>query len=276
MSSLKLFPYKMRKGKWYRADDMSESDVIVIVDTKTEIIWFHEGSKSSARNRSNAREMLGQLKQKYIPYKFKRVTANSPEDILDKIDTLKEKSFTGKVPGIKLELKDYSRIFYILNLVSSVLIILGIIILWMPLFSSSLTREGALHFSMDFNVFLFYADFTSLALLISSLIFGVSAFFGAILKKTLFSALSVVAAALAFAGFFILRIWDVMVVYELDGNSILIRFDALTLFILNIQILMFASTGVGFLTAVLGLKNIQLFERVEELHTLTLPPEGKK
>ncbi|MHA1282859.1 MAG: hypothetical protein ACTSQP_10175 [Promethearchaeota archaeon] len=119
MSATKLFPYKMKKGQWFRAEDMTESDIVVIVDTSTETIWFYEGEKSSSRNRSIARELLGQLKRKYVPYRFKRVTNNSPEIILNKIDELKEKSFTGKIPGIKLELKDYSRIFYIMNLIAS-------------------------------------------------------------------------------------------------------------------------------------------------------------
>ena len=60
--SSKLFPYKLTKGQWFRAESFTESDIAVIVDTTREMIWFWEGNKSSARSRSNARDMLGQLK----------------------------------------------------------------------------------------------------------------------------------------------------------------------------------------------------------------------
>lgn len=278
MSATKLFPYKMMRGQWFRADEMTDSDIVVIVDTSTETIWFHEGPKSSARNRSNAREMLGQLKKKYLPYRFKRVTNNSPEPILNKIDELQEKSFTGKIPGIKLEFKDYSKIFYILNLIGSGLLALSIAFLWTILLSANMGMDSYLHYEIDYNYFLFYIDFNSFNILAASLIFIISAFFGKLLKKNLFSFLSVIVGIITFIGFFILRIWDVLLFFEDRGNAILIRSDALTLFVLNLQILVMAGMIIGFLTAILGLKNIQIFEKVEqlELQALTLPPETRK
>ena len=108
MSSSKLFPYKMKKKTWYRAEDVTESDIAVIVDTSRDTIFYWEGSKSSARNRSDAREILGQLKKKYIPYRFKRVTATtSPSEVLDKLAELKAKSFTGKTAQHELFWREF-------------------------------------------------------------------------------------------------------------------------------------------------------------------------
>ncbi|MGQ4875878.1 MAG: hypothetical protein ACP6IY_17575 [Promethearchaeia archaeon] len=274
MSATKLFPYKMKKGQWFRAEDMTESDIVVIVDTSTETIWFYEGEKSSSRNRSIARELLGQLKRKYVPYRFKRVTNNSPEIILNKIDELKEKSFTGKIPGIKLELKDYSRIFYIMNLIASCFAIFCSVFLWTLLFSKITELNNYLHYKIDINLYLLYIDLNSYFLLASAFIFGVSGFFGKIIQKRLFSTLSIIVATIIFVSFFFLRIWDQFIFYDQSGNYYLIRSDALSLFIICIELLLIYSIIIGFFTAILGLKNIKIFEKVEEqeLKALTLPP----
>ncbi|MHA1150913.1 MAG: hypothetical protein ACTSR8_22055 [Promethearchaeota archaeon] len=277
MSTAKFFPYKMLRGQWFRADDMTDSDIVVIVDTNTETIWFHEGPKSSARSRSNAREMLGQLKRKYIPYRFERVTNNSPESILEKIEELKEKSFTGKIPGIKLELKDYSRIFYFLNLIGSGLLIISIIFLWMVILSPRIGMDNYLHYEIDYNFFEFYINLNSYNLLAAAITFIISGFFGRLLKKNLFAFLSIIAGIVIFIAFFIMRIWDYLIFFEERGNAIFIRSDALTLFVFNLEILLMTGMIIGFLTAILGLKNIKIFEKVEELElkALTLPPERK-
>ncbi|MHA1758016.1 MAG: hypothetical protein ACTSVV_14685, partial [Promethearchaeota archaeon] len=70
------------------------------------------------------------------------------------------------------------------------------------------------------------------------------------------------------------RIWDQFIFYEQSGNYYLIRSDALSLFIICIELLLIYSIIIGFFTAILGLKNIKIFEKVEEqeLKALTLPP----
>lgn len=265
MSTSKLFPYKMKKETWYRAKSLTESDIAVIVDTNTETIWFWEGNKSSARNRSTAREILGKLKKKYIPYRFKRVTKNSPDNILFKLEQLQEESFKGKIAGVRLESKDFSRLFYDLNLASSLLIVGVMIYLWSGLFwSSTINEQGYLLFSINYNQFLFYIAFNSFVLLVSFLIFMSSAFFGRVLKKRLFSYLSLIAGVFTFIAFFIMRIWDVTIYFSLEGNNILIRNDVFVLFVLALEFLITPALGVGILTGILGLRNIQLFEDVEK------------
>ncbi|MHA1273262.1 MAG: hypothetical protein ACTSQS_07485, partial [Promethearchaeota archaeon] len=86
--------------------------------------------------------------------------------------------------------------------------------------------------------------------------------------------LSIVVATVIFISFFFLRIWDQFIFYEQSGNYYLIRSDALSLFIICIELLLIYSIIIGFFTAILGLKNIKIFEKVEEqeLKALTLPP----
>ncbi|MHA1282860.1 MAG: hypothetical protein ACTSQP_10180 [Promethearchaeota archaeon] len=131
-----------------------------------------------------------------------------------------------------------------------------------------------LHYRIDINLFLLYIDLNSYFLLTSAFIFAVSGFFGKIIQKRLFSTLSIVVATVIFISFFFLRIWDQFIFYEQSGNYYLIRSDALSLFIICIELLLIYSIIIGFFTAILGLKNIKIFEKVEEqeLKALTLPP----
>ena len=258
--SSKLFPYKLTKGQWFRAESFTESDIAVIVDTNREMIWFWEGDKSSARSRSNARDMLGQLKKKYIVYKFKRITPSSPEDILERLEDLREKSFTGKIPGIRLELKDFSKIFYILNIVASSLVIIGTIILWMMLFGTQTEIGSALHYTLISTNFIENMNLTSLILLISFAIFACSSLFGHFLKKKLFSLMTLIALCFIFTAFIIVRIWDIIIFYQESGINIIIRTDVFILFILCLSLLMVPGLITGFVMGLLGLKNLKKVE----------------
>ncbi|MHA1293969.1 MAG: hypothetical protein ACTSQJ_15040 [Promethearchaeota archaeon] len=263
--SSKLFPYKMKKNTWYRAEDLTESDIAVIVDTNRDTIWFWEGEKSSARNRSNAREILGQLKKKYIPYRFKRVTKNSPEEVIIKLDELKEQSFTGKIKGIKYELKDFSRIFYIINIVSSLLLLIGMIFLNQALFWKDIKYNSFTHLYVDYGMFIFIINFTSFCLLLSLIFFIISGFFGTILKKKIFSLISTFSACLVFISFFMIRIWDNIIFYLEPANNIIIRKDVLILYILCLDILIAPGIILGFFTGLIGLRTISLVEEDKEV-----------
>jgi len=263
--SSKLFPYKLTKGQWFRAESFTESDIAVIVDTSREMIWFWEGTKSSARSRSNARDMLGQLKKKYIVYKFKRITLASPEDILERLDELREKSFTGKIPGLKLELTDFSKIFYMLNIAASFLIIISVAILWLLLFGHQIDVGGTLHYSIISIDFIQKIDLISLILLLGFAIFVCSSLFGHFLKKKSFSLMTLIALCFIFIAFFMVRIWDIIMYYQESGNSILIRKDVFTLFILSLNLLMIPGLVIGLVMGLLGLKNLKKVEiEIEE------------
>jgi len=256
----------MKKGQWFRADDITESDIAVIVDSNTDTIWFWEGQRSSARNRSKAREILGLLKKKYIPYRFKRVTRNSPLEVLTKLEELKELSFTGKISGIKYELKDFSRVLYILNIIGGILAIISMIYLWQALYWTE-TSEGLdyMHFSVDFTFFLSYINISSYILLAITLMYMFSAFFGGILKKKSFYLLSILAACAIFVAFFMVRIWDVILFYEEIDNDILIRKDALILFSFCLEVLLIPGMVLGMITGISGLRSINIIEETEEL-----------
>lgn len=270
MSASKLFPYKMKKNTWYRADDITESDIAVIVDTKTDTIWFYEGTRSSARNRSNAREILGQLKKKYVPYKFQRVTKNSPEDIIQKLEELKARNFTGKIPGLNYEIKEFSRIFYYLSFVASVLVLISMIYMIQGLTWSEVSIDNYAHYSVDYNLFILYKDFISYSALSGFLIFIISAIFGFLVKKNMFSIVWIIAAILLFIAFFMLRIWDIILFYKLDGQNIVIRKDALILFILCLEFLIGQASVLGIIVGVIGIKNkeIEISEKVEKVEKI--------
>ncbi len=281
MSETKLFPYKMKKSQWYRADDLNDSDIAVIVDTRagSDTIWFWEGSKSSARNRSNAREILGQLKKKYIPYKFKRVTKNSPEEILLKLEELKEKSYAGTNRGIKYELKDFSRAFFTLNIIGGFIALFCIFFLTQVITWKTNTKEfSEPHYSIDFNVFLLVVNVTSLCLLSLVCCFAFSAFFGGITKNQTFSAITLIAAILAFIAFFMLRIWDQIIIYETVGQDIFIRRDILLMFSFCLEMIIGQVMVLSFLTGILGIKkkNVSLFEREKEKKIEPEKPEIKQ
>jgi len=262
--SSKLFPYKLVKGQWFRAESFTESDIAVIVDTNREMIWFWEGSKSSARSRSNAREMLGQLKKKYIVYKFKRVTSGSPEDITERLEALREKSFTGKIPGLKLELKDFSKIFYILNIAASALIIIGLIVSWLLTFGPQINIGGSLFYSFIFIDFTQNMDLIGIILLLGFTIFVSSSLFGHFLKKRLFALMTLIALCFIFIAFFMIRIWDIIMYYQESGNTLLIRKDVFTLFIFSLSVLIIPGLITGLVTGLLGLKNLQKIEAEPE------------
>ncbi len=259
--SFKLFPYKMKEGQWFKTSNCSESDIIVIVDTTREMIWFWEGSKSSARNRSNARGLLGQLKQRYIVYKFKRITNNSPEDILLSLETLKEKRYTDKISGGKYELKDFTRLLFFLNIIGSILATVTIVYLWSFLFWT----ETNTYYPIDKNDFLFYISLSSYCLLSSFIIFIISALYGHSLKKDKFATITLIAAIFMFTAFFIIFIWDNMFIYIKLEKEFLIRRDVLLLFVLCLEFLIIPGTVLGIIMGISGGKNISSEEKVEEV-----------
>ncbi len=279
MSSVKLFPYKIYKGQWFRAKDLTDSDIAVIVDTDSDIIWYFEGDKSSARMRSHAREILGQLKKKYVKYTFKRVSPNTPEPILIKLDDLKKESFKGNLPGVKLGLRDFSRLFYILGIIAGGLLAFSFIYLLTALGWAQDTETYAhSHYIVNYISLTSYFDIVSFSALFAFILAVISAFFGAIIQKKAFSILITITAAISFFAFFILRIWDVMIFFEQVGNIVFLREDTIYLYLLIVSILevlgiLFAFYGA--ITGFKGLKTIELIEPKEEPSTSEKKPESE-
>ena len=258
MSASKLFPYKIKEGAWYRANEVAESDIVVIVDAQNETIWYWEGTKSSARIRNNAREKLGQLKKKYVPYTFKRVSPNTPEPVLSKLEELREVSFKGKVPGIKFELSDFSKMFYLLFLIGSVLGLFCAFYMLTGLFwdlkTSNLTFPS---YSVPLKTFTLFIDINSFILLVGLILLFVSAFFGGIIQRKTFALACIIAGGLFFMSFFILRIWDALIFYDTQESNLLIRQDVLMLFFLVQEVILFFSSVLALSSGVLGLKGMK-------------------
>ena len=158
--STNLFPYKYLKGQWYQADEINDSDVVVVVDTSQETIWFQAGNKSTARNRSDARALLGDLMEKYTSYEFKRVSNETPDDILVKLDDLKELYYVRSVGSLNYDLRKVSSIYFYLNSIGCLLLIISISFLGSLIFGSGTSFiDSHLHYSILFDNFIFQISF---------------------------------------------------------------------------------------------------------------------
>lgn len=259
--SSNLFSYKFRNGQWYKADSISESDIAVIVDTSRGTIWFFEGSKSTARNRSNARGLLGDLKKNYLLYKFKRISNKSPSYVLEELENLKQQYFIKS--GISLQFNERKLIkfhFYFTS-ISNILLVISICFISLLIsFSVSLLVDSYSHFVLSRGDFLFFINFNSILLISSFVIFIISALIGTFLRKRILVIYSIFAGLSIFIPLFMLRIWDIILITEQLGQSIYIRKDVLSLFILNLLILEIIGLILGFFSLLGGFKKSKEYE----------------
>ncbi|MFW9939274.1 MAG: hypothetical protein ACFFD5_16655 [Candidatus Thorarchaeota archaeon] len=264
--SSNLFPYKFGKGQWYKADNINENDLAVIVDPNRYNIWFFEGSKSAARDRSNARELLGELQNNYPQYEFKEITDSAPFEVLEEVEKLKEMSYIKGFLGIRYNLKNFSRLYFYLNYGGAFLLIVNMILLTeFILASSTIIYNSYQHFSIIYNTFLFNINLISILILCSFLVFLISALLALFLKKFKSFMYSFAASIFSFMGFFILRIWDIIIYYEQNNSIIFIRKDVLILLIFDIQLLLVISMVLGFLTGLIGIKLDKEIKYLQEL-----------
>jgi len=253
--SSNLFPYKFGKGQWYKADNISEDDIAVIIDTDRNKIWFFEGSKSATRDRSNARELLGELKNNYPQYEFKEISNSSPYEILEELEKLKELSYLKGFLGLRYNLKNFSRLYFYLNYGGVFLLIINIVFLAEILFASGVTLYNSyFHYSIAYNTFIFSINFISILMLGSFLVFLTSALMALFLKKFKSFIYSFAASIFVFTAFFIIRIWDIIIYYEEINLIIYIRKDLLILLIFDLQLLQIISMVLGLLTGLIGIK----------------------
>jgi len=264
--SSNLFPYKFVKDQWYKADNISKEDLAVIVDTNRYKIWVFEGSKSTARDRSNARELLGELKKNYPQYEFKEISDSAPFEVLEEIEKLKEMSYIKGFLGVRYNLKNFSRLYFYLNYGAAFLLILNMILLTeFLLASSTIIFNSYQHYSIFYNSFLFNVNFISILILCSFLIFLISALTALLLKKFKPFIYSFAASVFSFIGFFMLRIWNIILYYEQNNLIIYIRKDVLILLVFDIQLLQIISIVLGFLTGLIGIKFDKEIKYLREL-----------
>jgi len=255
--STNLFSYKYLKEQWYQADEINDSDVVVVVDTSQETIWFHAGNKSTARNRSDARALLGDLMEKYTSYEFKRVSNETPDEILVKIDDLKEQYYVRSVASLNYDLRKVSSIYFYLNSIGCLLLIISITFLGFLLFGSGTSFiDSHLHYSIFFENFKFQISFISTLLIVSFSIFVTSTIMGIFLKKKQLFTKTLIAGILTFLSFFIIKIWDISLYYEVIGQFIYFRIDVLIWFVFCIEILQTLAVVIGFYTGIISFKKI--------------------
>jgi len=255
--STNLFPYKYLKEQWYQADEINDSDVVVVVDTSQETIWFHAGNKSTARNRSDARALLGDLMEKYTSYEFKRVSNETPDEIIVKLDDLKELYYVRSVGSLNYDLRKVSSIYFYLNSIGGLLLVISISFLGFLIFGSGTSFiDSHLHYSIFFENFKFQISFISTLLIVSFSIFVTSTIMGIFLKKKQLFTKTLISGILIFIPFFIIKLWDISLYYEIIGQFIYFRIDVLIWFVFCIEILQTLAMIIGFYTGIISFKKI--------------------
>ncbi len=242
--SSKLFSYLLKNNQWIKSDAISIDDVTVLVDTRRDIIWYLEGEKATARTKFDARGLLGELKKKYIPYKFKKIDSRAPIDVLDKIEELKKSTshlgmkFRGK------EIQEFSKYLYSLNIVAGILQIIGMIIItWALSWPQVYDSQSYLNYIINSNHFYFYIELDSLLLFFSLIIFIFTSFFGIILRRKIFTTSSIFLAVIIFLSLVYIRIGPTLLYFQATSPfpNILIRVDAFLFFIIGVDIILFVS-----------------------------------
>ncbi|TFG12212.1 MAG: hypothetical protein EU531_10780 [Promethearchaeota archaeon] len=247
--STNLFPFIFKNERWYNAEGVNDSDIGVIVDTDRAVIWFFEGPKSSARNRSSAKELLADLRQKYELYAFKRISNDTPKDILEYLEELKKHDYITRIRYFQYDLEKISKYYFYLNNIGCLLLITAFTFLIGFLFlSDTINIDQFDYFSINFNRFLFTVNLISILFISSFIIFILTSFFGVILNKRALFIYNLTTSIVVFIAFFMLRIWDIILYYEIIGSIINIRMDAIFLFVFNLDIFLLLGLIFGYVS----------------------------
>ena len=245
--STNLFPFIFKNERWYNAEGVNDSDIGVIVDTDRAVIWFFEGSKSSARNRSSAKQLLADLRQKYELYAFKSISNESPKDILEYLEELKKHDYITRIRYFQYDLEKISKYYFYLNNLGCLLLIIAFTFLTGFLFlSNKLYIDSFDYFSLDINRFLFIVNIVSILFISTFIIFILTSFFGVILNKRALFTYNLTTSITVFIAFFMLRIWDIVLYHEIIGSVIYIRMDVVFLFIFNLDIFQLLALIFGY------------------------------
>ncbi|MCJ7650812.1 MAG: hypothetical protein MUP85_19550 [Candidatus Lokiarchaeota archaeon] len=261
--SSNLFAYKFKNDQWHNADDINESDIVVIVDSSRNIIWYFEGRNSSARKRNNARGLLGDLKKKHATYKFKKITSNTPRDIIRELQILKEQFFASTIKQLNVDISKISQLYFYLNAFGNLLIIVSLTIIIL-LIGGTGTRiyENYMHFSIRLVDFEMIFMVLSLLSLISFLLFLFAGLTVLILKQKIIATYNIFGSVLIFIAFYMIITWTNILYFEVDYQIILIRIDVFTIFAFSLAILYIISLFIGFVMSILGFKKVE--QAIEE------------
>lgn len=148
-----------------------------------------------------------------------------------------------------------SNIFYAIRLAGCIFIIIAIALL-SGLFFQFRTIYPNLY--IDQNIFISILQITSLMLLISFVLFIFSAAYMGISRKNFLLIILIIGCCLVFTSFFMIRIWDVLLIYEISDNQVILQDDAGLFFMLNINVFLVLSIICGFLVIIMDLLNVSL------------------
>lgn len=260
MSSTNYFSYKMKKGQWAKADALNESDIAVIIDINMEIFWFWEGTHSTARDRYNARQILGQLRKKYTSYRFKRINKEASEDVRDQLELLQIHALARKKSDKKNIIKNLSNIFHTISLINCTLIIITIILLTSMFFQFQAINPDLY---INQNNFISIFVISSLLLLLSFILFIISATYSGISRNTLLLIISIIGCCLIFIPFFILRIWDVILIHVISNEQYIFQNDAIFFFIFSMDIFLVLNILCSLSIGIMGFMNVSLIRKKE-------------
>jgi hypothetical protein len=255
--SSNLLAYKFKNHQWHKADGINESDVVVIVDPSRNLIWYFEGRNSSARKRNKARNLLGDLKNKHSTYKFRKVTTNTPRDIIREFQILKEQFYINAIKNLNIDVSKISSIYFYLNGFGSLLTIFCITISFLYLTGSNIViHDNFNHFMVRFTDFQLIILLLSSFSLISFICFTITSILSSLFKQKIPAIFNIVGSSMMFLAFLQLNIWDLLIYTDVIGNQIYIRSDVLSIFIWNLNVFFIISIFIAFVMGMIGFRQI--------------------
>ena len=263
--SSNLFAYKFKNDQWHNADDINESDIVVLVDSSRNIIWYLEGRNSSARKRNKARGLLGELKKKHATYKIKKVKSDTPRDIIRELQILREQFFTSTIRNLNVDISKISSVYFYLNIFGNLLTIISLTIIIL-LIGGSGTQiyENYMHFSIKLIDFEMIFLMLFLLSLISFILFLFAGLIVLILKQKIVATYNIFGSLLIFIIFYMISTWTNILFFEFSYQSILIRIDTFTLFAFSLIILYIVSLLIGCVMSIVGFKKVDFAIEEEE------------
>lgn len=258
--SSKLFPYVLRNNQWIKSEEISIDDIAVLVDTQRDIIWYHESEKCTARTKFEARGLLTQLKEKYVPYKFKRIDNTSPQDILYKLEELRKEETALRMEVLGREIQDFSVVLFYLNIAAGLLQVFSVIFLITTLFwPQTFDSQSFLNYSVNINTFTSAIDFLTFLVLISFILFSLTGFLGVSSKRGDILKVSGLLAIILYLSLIYIRIGITpqFLYYTLVMPDLVIRTDAYTWFVIGAEMILITCIIISVGSGVYWLKKTE-------------------
>ncbi len=249
--SSNLFSYILKQNQWIKSDEISIDDVAVLVDTQRDIIWYYESERSTARTKFEARGLLTQLKEKYVPYKFKKIDNTSPQDVLNEIETLRKGRSGLKMEILGKKIHDFSSVLYSLNITAGLLQVLTVFFLALTLsWQESVNELSFLAYEVNYIEYVGYIDILSFLILVSFIVFCITSFFGLVTRLSNFSRVSIILAIVLYLALIYIRIGQLYLYFEIELPNLIIRADAFRFFLLGGEIILIIAVLISLSSSI--------------------------